>query len=388
LKTRRKDKAASSAITLATLVISIFVIFLVLFLIFPSIIQDIGSIITTGTGSNTTKNSSGTNSSTTTSSFSSSSNSGNYTILSGSNPCISSGEIISYPSDYGELVSYALNIINTNRTNFGLSNVTLSQIQSGQEHADSMLQNGYFSHWDTHGCKPYMRYTALNGTGFVDENIATESVSCTIFCPFTSTSAVEKAINKLEWEMIYNDSNCCQNGHAKNILDPYHNRVSIGIAYNQSSVYFVEDFENYNISLARPYDFPTNETVHFYGSANISSSSSSSSSVTPDGVFVYYDPLPTPLNASTLNSSYQRAYTPGEYIGSVTPCSSIVCTPTYSGIAVFASTWSVNSTYVNIEFSMSNFIQQYGSGVYTLYLMNANNYNASLTSISIFVSSG
>jgi uncharacterized protein YkwD len=377
----KAKQGGSSSVAAAAFGAAIVIIVIVLFLVFPNILGNMSAVVI-DTGASSSSSSTISVSSTSVSfSSSSSSSSANYAILATSNPCISRGQNISYPSDYNTLVSYALSVINTNRTNFGLLNVTLSPILSGQEHADSMLDYNYFSHWDTQGCKPYMRFTALNGTGYVDENIAFESASCVALCPFTSTSAVEQAINKLEWEMVYNDSKCCQNGHAKNILDPYHNRVSIGIAYSPSSVYFVEDFENYNASLVTPYSFPTNQTVHFYGSANISSP------VTPDGVFVYYDPLPTPLNASTLNSSYQKPYDPGTYIGSVTPCSSVVCSPTYSGIAVYASNWNVNSTYVDVEFSMSNFIKQYGAGVYTLYLMQANNYNASITSISIFVSS-
>ena len=154
-----------------------------------------------------------------TSGTSNSSSSQSFSVLS-SNPCISNGTL-SYPSDYNTLAAYTLNIINTNRTNFGLHNVTLSPILSGQQHADSMLNNGYFSHWDTAGCKPYMRYTALNGTGDVEENVAYEYSACRVLsCPFTSTPAVENAIGYLQWQMMYNDSKCCQNGHAKNILNP------------------------------------------------------------------------------------------------------------------------------------------------------------------------
>ncbi len=222
----KAKQCGSSSVAAAAIGAAIVIIAIVLFLVFPNILGSMSAVVT-DTGANTSSSYSTTVSTTSYSSSSSSSSSQNYTILAASNPCISSGQNISYSSDYNTLVQYALNVINTNRTNFGLSNVTLSPIPSGQEHADSMLGYNYFSHWDTQGCKPYMRYTALNGTGYVEENIAFESTSCVALCPFTSTGAVEQAINKLEWEMVYNDSKCCQNGHTKNILDPYHNRVSI-----------------------------------------------------------------------------------------------------------------------------------------------------------------
>src|SRR5579863_914367 len=82
---------------------------------------------------------------------------------------------ISYPPNYTTLANYALGLINTDRANHNVSAVTLSPIPSGQQHAYSMMVNGYFSHWDVQGYKPYMRYTILNGTGAVEENVAFET---------------------------------------------------------------------------------------------------------------------------------------------------------------------------------------------------------------------
>ena len=85
---------------------------------------------------------------------------------------------ISYPSNYNQLANFSLTLINQDRASAGLTPVTLSPIPSAQEHADSMLQNNYFSHWDTQGYKPYMRYSILNGTGFVEENVRTNRPPC------------------------------------------------------------------------------------------------------------------------------------------------------------------------------------------------------------------
>src|SRR5579862_1491804 len=78
------------------------------------------------------------------------------------------------PADLASLQAYSLNLINQDRANFNLTSVTLSPIISAQQHACSMEQNGYFSHWDVQGYKPYMRYSILNGTGAVEENVAYE----------------------------------------------------------------------------------------------------------------------------------------------------------------------------------------------------------------------
>jgi uncharacterized protein YkwD len=287
---------------------------------------------------------------------------------------------IGYPANYGVLANYSLALINSDRANFNLSAVTLSPIQSGQEHAYSMLENGYFSHWDVQGYKPYMRYTLVNGTGAVEENVAYESGPPI----FGSVASIEGAISNLEHEMVYNDSACCQNGHLFNIINPYHNRVSIGIEYNSNSVYFVEDFENYYINLNTPIFMVSNESVILQGATT--------TSLSPDSVIINYDPTPTPLNASVLDSEYQKPYDVGTFLGGVIPCAglNLNCEQFKGGITVRPSTWDVTNSSVDVIFSLKQFVQEEGSGVYTIYLTQntfASNSNEtqSLTSLSIFV---
>jgi uncharacterized protein YkwD len=287
---------------------------------------------------------------------------------------------ISFPPAYGTLANYSLSIINENRTGFGLSTVVQSPILSAQQHADSMLQNGYFSHWDTQGYKPYIRYTLLNGTGFVEENVAYEF---TTLPTFTSTHSVEHAISDLEWQMVYNDSSCCDNGHRMNILSPFHNRVSIGVAYDTTHVYFVEDFENYYANLSLP--IAAQDGVVTFGGTTFQT-------LDPGSVLVFYDPTPQPLTVQTLNtnSDYNGPYTQGTFAGGVVPpCDNLFggCTQFASGITVHATTWNVGTNSMDIKFSLSNFVSQYGNGVYTLSLVQGNESNPEfLTSYSVFVS--
>jgi uncharacterized protein YkwD len=289
---------------------------------------------------------------------------------------LSSKVEISYPQDYAQLLNYSLGIINENRTSLGLSAVTVSPIPSAQQHADSMLQNGYFSHWDTQGLKPYMRYSLLNGTGFVEENVAYEY---TTFPSFITAQSVEKVIGLLEWQMMNNDSQCCQNGHRGNILNPYHNRVSIGIAYDATHVYFVEDFETSMANLTTPvYD---NGTVVLEGNTV--------EPLKPTSVFVFYDNTPASLTPEELNTVYYGPYDQGTFIGGVVPpCQSFLnrCLQFAQGITEQASTWQVNSTAINIRFSLSSFAND-AAGVYTIYLVQGSESNPEyLTSISIFSS--
>jgi len=65
----------------------------------------------------------------------------------------------SKPNINQELVDYALVLINNDRQSNGKENVTLSNVNSAQIHADNMLKHSFFSHWDLNGYKPYMRYS-------------------------------------------------------------------------------------------------------------------------------------------------------------------------------------------------------------------------------------
>lgn len=301
-----------------------------------------------------------------------------YSTLSGTAANESSIEI-TYPSAYNILANYALSIINQNRTASGLSNLTLSPIPSGQQHADSMLRYDYFSHWDTQGYKPYIRYTLLNGTGYVEENVAYEYTSLP---SFVTVQSVEKAMNDLQWQMMYNDSTCCNNGHRDNILSSFHNRVSIGIAYDSTHVYFVEDFENYYINMTTPVQAQSGSVVL---------EGNTFESLNPSSILIFYDAIPQPLSAQTLNTVYNGPYTPGTFVGGVTPpCNLILggCSQFSSGVTVRATTWKVNSASLDIQFSLVPFIQKSGNGVYTVTLVQGEQNNPDfLTSISIFVSS-
>ena len=233
-----------------------------------------------------------------------------------------------------------------------------------------MLYYGYFSHVDTQGYKPYMRYSLLGGVGSMEENIAFISWGGP---HYGDISSVESSIKVLEYSMMYNDSACCNNGHRDNILTPLHNRVSIGIAYNSSVVYFVEDFENYYINL--------NPTVLKY-SVTLNGTPLNST-FKPDGMAVFYDPTPVPENTSSLNTG-PREYDPGTLVGGVVPPCALFCGGFRTGITVYADNWQYDSTQVAISFSLAHFVQKYGAGVYTLYLLAGNSTSTSLTSISVF----
>jgi len=296
----------------------------------------------------------------------------NYTVYS---PLIEKGAAnISYPSDYGVLSTYALGLINTDRATFGLGAVNLSDIDVAQQHADSMLRYGYFSHNDTQGFKPYMRYTLLGGTGAVEENIATSFINVPYF---TSTASVEGSLKSLEYAMMYNDSICCNNGHRDNILSSLHDRVSIGVAINSTDVYFVEDFENYYIDL----NFSVSSSYYVTMTGTPLETGLSASAV-----YISFDNPPSPETPMQLNEG-PHEYGSGTPVGGVLPPCDFNCQAFEQGTTVHADIWMFTPNLVNVTFSLRDFIQRYGPGVYTLYLVTNAGSASALTSISVFVGS-
>ncbi len=252
-----------------------------------------------------------------------------------------------------QLDAYALGLINADRQKFGLANVTLSSEPSAQQHSDSMLVNDYFSHWDPHGMKPYMRYTLLGGTGAVSENIAyRESETCGILgC--TGNINVKQALQQMEYEMMYNDSVCCHNGHRDNILTPQHNQVSIGIAYNSSSVYFTEDFINDYINWTNFGIEPSSD--EFYAAGRLLYGARFSS------IQISYDPPVQNMTRAQLDNT--SSYSSG------TPVAGVVSSPLYyySNIqTIVADRYSVNGNGFNVAFNMRNTIGKNGPGEYTV----------------------
>ncbi|MDE1852311.1 MAG: CAP domain-containing protein [Thaumarchaeota archaeon] len=285
---------------------------------------------------------------------------------------------IAYPPDYCTLAAFALSQVNADRAANGTGPVSLGYNQAAQQHADSMLYYGYFSHYDTQGYKPYMRYTLLGGRGADYENVAYFYNSGQ---PYTSTNAVEQAIKALEHSMVYDDVTCCNNGHKYNILNPLHNIVSIGVAYNGTTVYFDEEFENDYINLSfnatgasasNPY-YVTMQGTPIQGVP------------TPNSIYIAFDGAPSAESRTQLNNG-PNEYGPGKLVGGVLPQGVFgSCGQFTTGTTVCADTWTFNSKTVDIAFSLHDFIKNNGPGVYTVYLITGSSTDSSLTTISVFV---
>jgi uncharacterized protein YkwD len=262
------------------------------------------------------------------------------------------------PQNYlpqNQVVVYALSLINNDRSAYGLSNVSYSNITSAQQHSDSMLQYGYFSHWDTFGLKPYMRYTALNGTEGVDENVA--------YIYNSSGVNVLSALKQMEYSMMYNDAECCNNGHRYNILNPQHNQVSIGVAYNRTTIYLTEDFiDNYIV---------WQSGTPSYNNGAISLDGAALSGYSLSSVQISYDaPIMNMTNAQLAKTS---SYGIGKLVAGVghTGDGRVYYFPNVTTIN--ATTYETQNNNFAVSFNMNNLESTYGQGEYNLLVFLTNN---------------
>jgi uncharacterized protein YkwD len=281
------------------------------------------------------------------------------------------GVVVTYPSDYARLSVHVLDLINSVRTAAGVHPVVLSSEPSGQQHVDSMLYFGYFSHWDVQDYKPYMRYSLLNGSAAVFENVGWSHFPTPLF--FGTTAAVS-GVDNLHYEMMYDDAFDGW-GHRTNILDPSHTSVSIGVAYNATDLYLVEDFEN-------NYGNLTASLQASSGVVNITGTLEPN--VDPSLVEVYYDPTPKQVNAFMLltDQNFTGPYNPGTFAGSVFPACTYFCPVSSGPVSMAADVWNETGGLL-LSFRVQPFVTAMGPGVFTFYVQNRS--GTVLTSLSVFV---
>lgn len=172
-----------------------------------------------------------------------------------------------YNVNLEDLKKIMLDAINTDRKEHNLRPVSPNENLCGQFQANSMVSERFFSHWDRRGISPLARYNRLGGHAYIAENISIVywSLRSTIrrslfkrepgYSISVSQDELDRIINnirKMEYNFIHNDK-AHQNLHRENILDRYHNKISLGISlkeiifngYAYLIIAVVQDFENY-----------------------------------------------------------------------------------------------------------------------------------------------
>ncbi len=188
---------------------------------------------------------------------------------------------------------YALNLINNARTKAGLNEVTLDDNTAAQSHVEDMRENCFLSHWGTDGLKPYMRYTLDGGEQFSAENI-----SGTGYCPPDPHRYISMSIKaNLDQAM---DGLMRSSGHRRNILNPHHRKVGIGISYQRPNLWLAQLF-------AGDYVRYTTKPVIENGILTLAGTLTNGATAQMNddlGIQIYFDPPVRDLTRGQLTRTY------------------------------------------------------------------------------------
>jgi uncharacterized protein YkwD/thiol-disulfide isomerase/thioredoxin len=210
--------------------------------------------------------------------------------------------------DLKDMQQYMLELINSSRTNNGLSQLSLDDFtaQVGQIHAEEMVKNGYMSHWDLAGYGPDIRYSLAGGSDYVMENVYS---SWERYDDGTPVPVQDwRAEVKKAHDALMNSA-----GHRANILKPEHTQVGIGMAYDPTSGEFriAQEFINHYIQMDPvPQSAQPGETITIHGQL-VSGS-------TNPVINMAFEPAPQAKTVDWLNqtSSYKS---PAQFLENVIP---------------------------------------------------------------------
>ena len=316
-------------------------------------------------------------------------------------------------SELTEAREHALALINGARAATGLNPVTLDDNPAAQSHANDMRANCTFSHWGTDGLKPYMRYTLAGG-----EQYSAENVSGIDFCPSDPFRYIAKSISAEIDEAMVGLLN--SPGHRRNILNPHHLKVGIGISYQRPNLWLVQLFTGDYVEFSEPPTFHGG-ILHFKGQFK------NGVEVSADGlgVQIRYDQHPHKLTRGQLHHTY--CYSSGIAIAALReplPSNRFYTTDTFTlngircndpyevaenapvptsyfedkpritlpyedhGNWFTASKWSANNVSFEVAADVNDLLTRFGNGVYTIALWGEiEREEVLLSEYSIFVTS-
>jgi uncharacterized protein YkwD len=277
------------------------------------------------------------------------------------------------PGPASDLELYALQRINEDRAAAGLSPVSLSRNAAAQIHAEDMLKTRQISHWLTSGEKPYIVYSRLGGLGAVSQNVATSGYlddddydGCSSGAYICNVTNPYSEIDRSEYLMLYEDKECCNDGHRDNILDPHHTHVSIGVAYDDYFFAFVQNFENQYAQWIRPIARDVTNDVSMAGFFANNRDANSDNDLDFYTITVTYDAPPTP--AAYQANKDRQGYGAGDLLAVVVPPAApgtFYVKPADYDI-IEAKDWSKEATGFDIRFSLQGLIDAHGKGIYTV----------------------
>ena len=194
---------------------------------------------------------------------------------------------------------YMLHLINDERARAGVDPVVLGDNIAAQLHAESSLANCFSSHWGIDGLKPYMRYSLAGSYQSNGEN--GRGLDYCIPASGRVGTILYRAIGSIEQEVRDGMEGWMDSpGHRRNILDPWHKKVNIGLAWDSYHFRSVQHFEGDYVKYDR---MPAIEN----GILTLSGTVRNDAGFSEDrdlSVQIYYDRPPHTLTRGQLATTY------------------------------------------------------------------------------------
>ena len=215
----------------------------------------------------------------------------------------------SHPPDlrHVEEKRYMLELINAERAKVGVSPVVLDDNVAAQMHAESALESCFSSHWGIDGLKPYMRYSLAGGYQSNGENMHGSNYCIRASDRYRPIVSIEQEVREAM------DGWMDSPGHRRNILDPWHRKINVGLAWDHYNIVAVQHFEGGYVE----YDqLPAIED----GVLALSGTTKNGVMFEDErdlGVQIYYDPPPHTLTRGQVSRTY--CYSLGLSIASLRP---------------------------------------------------------------------
>ena len=187
-----------------------------------------------------------------------------------------------------------LELINKERVKAGVRPVTLGDNIAAQLQAESSIANCFSSHWGVDGLKPYMRYSLAGGYQSNGENGSGLDYCIKASDGYRSLDSIEAEI----LEMMEGWMN--SPGHRRNILDKWHKKVNIGLAWDKYNIAGYQHFEGGYVEFD---ELPgvTNGKLSLSGSAINELRFSDKRDL---GLQLLYDPPPHSLTRGQVSRTY------------------------------------------------------------------------------------
>ena len=193
---------------------------------------------------------------------------------------------------------HMLDLINAERVQDGKVRLILGDNIAAQLHAEDALRNCFSGHWGLDGLKPYMRYSLAGGYQSNGENGRGLDYCIKPSDNFRPLGDIQQEIRDAVIGWMESP------GHRRNILDPTHKKVNIGLAWDRYNLMAFQHFEGDYVE----YDeLPSIQGTVLFLSGRVKNGVKFSSRADL-GVQVYYDPPVHPLTRGQVTRTYCYNY--------------------------------------------------------------------------------